>query len=183
VLDLGPDGSLDEDAGADMPRRASSELSPALVDRFSQREVAQRLGLVLPFVTVDPAGRPHPMLLSYLEIRAYDSRTLGLVIQERSGSSRNLAARGAGTLLVIEPDATVYVKTRIVDGPLDVPGGVEFGLGYFLLQVEDVLEDAPTDWEVGMGITAAAQYRPVPTLDEPWARATLGALAEPRARA
>jgi hypothetical protein len=33
-----------------------------------------------------------------------------------------------------------------------------------------------------MQITGAAQYRPTPTLDEPWARATLGALAAPRAR-
>jgi len=165
-----------------VPRRGSSELSPQLVDRLSQRELTKRLGVVLPFITVDAEGRPHPMLLSYLEVRAYDARTLGLIIQERSGSARNLAQRGVGTLLVVEPEATLYVKTRLVDGPQNVPGGAEFGLGYFLLEVEDVLEDAPTDWEAGMGITVAAQYRPLPTLDEPWARATLGALAEPRAR-
>ncbi len=138
--------------------------------------------MVLPFITVDTEGQPHPMLLSYLEVHAYDVGTLGLVIQRRSGSARNLAQREVGTLLVIEPDMTVYVKTRLVDGPQDVPGGEEFGLGFFLLGVEGVLEDAPTDWEVGMGITAAPQYRPLPTLDEPWARATLAALATPRAR-
>lgn len=138
--------------------------------------------MVLPFITVDTEGRPHPMLLSYLEVRAYDVGTLGLVIQRRSGSARNLVQRGAGTLLVIEPDITVYVKTRLVDGPLDVPAGDEFELGYFLLGVESVLEDAPTDWESGMGITIASQYRPLPTLNEPWARATLAALATPRAR-
>jgi len=166
-----------------MSRRRGVQLTPELVERFSQRELRDRLGVVLPFVTVDGEGRPHPMLLSYLEVRAYDAGSIGLVIQARSGSARNLVERGVGTLLVVEPNAIVYVKTRVVDGPLPVPGGDEAGLGYFLLEVEEVLEDAAADWEVGMGITGAAQYRPVPTLDEPWARATLEALAAPRARA
>jgi hypothetical protein len=158
-------------------------LPAALVERFSQRDPAARLGLVLPFVTVDGDGRPHPMLLSYLEVRAYDPGTLGLVIVARSRSARNLAERQAGTLLVIEPDAIVYVKTRAIDGPLPVAGGAEYGLGFFLLAVEDVLEDAAAEWEGAMRITHALEYRPAPTLDEPWARATLAALAAPRARA
>jgi hypothetical protein len=166
-----------------MSRRRGRELTTELVERFSQRELRSRLGVVVPFVTVDGEGRPHPMLLSYLEIRAYDARTVGLVIQARSGSAGNLVERGVGTLVVVEPDAVVYVKTRIVDGPLPVPGGEAAGLGYFLLEVEEVLEDVAADWEAGMRIAAATQYRPAPTLDEPWARATLGALASPRARA
>jgi hypothetical protein len=157
-------------------------LSAALVERFAQRDLAKRLGAVLPFVTVDAEGRPHPMLLSYLEVRAYDVRSLGLVIQAASGSGRNLVQRRSGTLLVIEPDAIVYVKTRLVDGPLDVLGGDEFGLGYFLLEVEEVLEDTPADWEAGAGIIAGPAYRPLPALDAAWARATLGGLASPRAR-
>jgi len=44
-----------------------SRLTPALVDRFSQRDLARRLGIGMPFVTVDAAGRPHPMLVSYLD--------------------------------------------------------------------------------------------------------------------
>jgi hypothetical protein len=107
---------------------------------------------------------------------------MGLVIQARSGSARNLAERGAGTLLVIEADAVVYVKLRALDGPLAVPGGGDAGLGYFLLEVEEVLEDTAADWEASLRITGAAQYRPAPTLEEPWARATLDALAAPRAR-
>jgi hypothetical protein len=164
-----------------MARSLGSRLSPALVDRLSQRELARRLGVALPMVTVDAEGRPHPMLLSYLEVRAYDSGTLGLVIQARSTSARNLAERGVATLLILEPDAVVYVKTRVVDGPLDVTGAE--ALGYFLLEVEDVLEDLPADWEGGVGITGSVTYAPPPALDEAWARATLAALAAPRARA
>jgi hypothetical protein len=158
-----------------------SQLPPALVERLSQRALGDRLGVALPFVTVDRAGRPHAMLLSYLEVRAYDSGTLGLVVQARSASARNLAERGAGTLLILEPDAVVYIKTRAVDGPLDVAGAD--ALGYFLLAVEDVLEDAAADWEEGIRVTGAVTYAPTPALDAAWARATLAALAAPRARA
>jgi hypothetical protein len=164
-------------------RSLGAALTPALVERLSQRDLVRRLGVALPFVTVDPDGRPHPMLVSYVEVRAYDAGTLGLVIGARSRSARNLVERGTGTLLVVEPDLTVYVKMRAVDGPLPVPGAGALGLGYFLLAVEDVLEDATAEWEGGMRMTAALRYEPVPTLEEPWARATLAALAEPRARA
>jgi hypothetical protein len=166
-----------------MTRSLGATLSPALVERFSQRDLRSRLGRVLPLVTVDAEGRPHPMLLSYLEVRAHDPGTIGLVILARSRSARNLAERQTGTLIVLEPDAVVYVKMRAVDGPLPVPGGGPWELGYFMMAVEDVLEDAAADWEGGMRITQASEYAPAPTLDEPWAQATLAALAEPRARA
>ena len=166
-----------------MTRSRGDSLSPALVERFSQRDLRRRLGTALPLITLDAEGHPHPMVVSYLEVRAYDSGTLGLVIHARSGSARNLRDRHVATLLVIEPDVTVYLKMRVVDGPLDVPGGDGMGLAYFLLQVEQVIEDAPAGWEAGMKISSALGYAPAPTLDEPWARVTLAALAAPRARA
>jgi hypothetical protein len=166
-----------------MTRSVEPALSGSLVERLSQHDLPERLGLGLPFVTVDAEGRPHPMLLSYLEVRAYDTRTLGLVIQARSGSARNLSLRGTGTLLVVDPDAVVYVKTRLLDGPLPVEGGEPFDLGYFLLEVEQVVEDTPADWESRTRIVGTIRYEPAPTLAEPWARATLAALATPRARA
>jgi hypothetical protein len=166
-----------------MTRLIGPALSPALIDRFSQRDLQSRLGVGLGLVTLDAEGRPHPMLVSYLELRAYDARSLGLVIQAPSGSARNLAERGVATLGVVEPDAVVYIKLRTVDGPLAVEGGEAFGLGFFLLEVEQVLEDAPAAWEDGVRITQPIRYMPSPTLEEPWARATLQALAAPRARA
>src|SRR5215470_8967143 len=111
-----------------MTRSLGRALPQALVDRFSQRDVAGRLGVALPFVTVDSDGRPHPMLLSYLEIRAHDAGSVGVVVLARSQSARNLVERGAATLIVVETDATFYVKLRAVDGPLPVAGGDEFGL-------------------------------------------------------
>jgi len=118
-----------------------------------------------------------------LESRAHDAATVGVVIGTRGTSARNLAAGRPATLSIIEPEAVVYAKLRPVDGPLPVSGGETWGLGYFLLEVTDVLEDAAADWESGMAITSAIAYRPVPSLDAPWARATLAGLAAPRARA
>src|SRR2546425_688615 len=60
-------------AGA-VTRSLGPSLPPPLVERLAQRDPAARLGVALPFVTVDGAGYPHPMLLSYLEVGARDAR-------------------------------------------------------------------------------------------------------------
>lgn len=166
-----------------MSRAVGPSLPPSLIDRLSQRDLGARLGTALPFVTVDEAARPHAMLLSYLEIRAYDAGSVGLVILARSGSAQNLVRRQTGTLMIVEPDLVAYIKMRRLDGPLPVEGAADIGLGYFLLAVEEVREDAAAEWEGGMRMTQGITYRPLPTLAEPWARATLAALATPRARA
>ena len=156
-------------------------LTRALLERFSQRDLPARLGLALPLVTIDARGRPHPMLVSYLELRAYDAGTIGLVIQAETGSAGNLEARDVATLAIVEADVVAYVKLRRVDGPL--PVREDERLAYFLLAVEDVREDAAGAHEAGARIVAGPRYAPLPDLDSAWARATLAALAAPRARA
>ncbi|MFQ5899380.1 MAG: pyridoxamine 5'-phosphate oxidase family protein [Candidatus Methylomirabilia bacterium] len=158
-----------------MSRSLGAELPSDLLARLSQADLPHHLATVLPLITVDPGGFPHPMLLSSLEVRAVDPETIRTVIGARSRSARNLLERPAATLLIIEPDRTVYVKARATDGPYPVTGLPDVGL--FVLSVEDVLEDAPQEWEGGMRITGAATYAPAPSLDEPRARATLDALS------
>jgi hypothetical protein len=156
-------------------------LTASLLERLSQRDLASRLGMALSFVSVDADGRPHPMMVSYLELRAYDASTVGLVIHAGSGSARNLAARDVATLMIVEPDVVAYVKVRRVDGPL--PVAEDPRLGYFLLAVEEVREDAASAEEGDARIVAGPRFAPVPALDSPWARVTLAAVALPRARA
>jgi hypothetical protein len=164
-----------------MSRVLGGALTTALLDRLSQRDLASRLGVALTLVTVDADARPHPMMVSYLELRAYDAATLGLVMRTGSDSARNLAARDAATLVIVEPDLVVYVKLRRLDGPL--PVAEDARLAYFLLAVEEVREDTSTAEEAGARIIAGPRYAPVPALDAPWARVTLAAVAAPRARA
>ena len=92
----------------------------------------------------------------------------------RSSARRNLEARGAATLIVAEPDVTLYVKCRASAPPL-----VTGELARFDLAVEDVLEDSAADYERGARITSGLTYAPVPALDSEWARATLAALRHP----
>lgn len=157
-----------------MSRSLGSSLPAELLARLSQRELALHLGKALPLITLDAEGRPHPMLLSYLEVRAHDPRTIRIVIGAGSRSARNLAERRVATLLVVEPEQTVYVKLRAQDGPVPVADLPESGL--FVLAVEDVLEDAPADWEGGLRISGGLRYAPAPSLDTPRARSTLKAL-------
>jgi hypothetical protein len=156
-------------------------LTPALLARLSQRDLADRLGIAIPLVTVDADGRPHPMLVSYLELRAYDAGTIGLVIHAGSTSTANLASRDVATLAIVEADLVAYVKLRRVDGPLPVVEDPR--LVYFLLAVEELREDTATADEEGARIVAGPRYAPAPALDSVWARVTLAALARPRARA
>lgn len=158
-----------------MPQSLGSALPPDLLGALSQADLESRLGRGIPFVTVDAEGRPHPMLLSYLEIRALDPQSIRIVIGAESRSARNLAARKTGTFIIIEPERTVYLKARAVSGPR--PLAAVPHLGVFDLRVEDVQEDSPAAWEGGMRITGGITYAPAPALEESWVKATLEALA------
>jgi len=154
-----------------MSRSLGPALPPGLLTRFSQTALPSLLGLGLPFLTLGADGTLHPMLCSYLEWLAVDARTLRLAIAARSRSARNLEERGVGTLLLVEPGLTIYIKCRAMGAPL--PAG---GLARFSLTVEDVLEDAPTEGEGDVRITGGITYAPKPSLEEAWAKTVLAAL-------
>ena len=159
-----------------MSRSLGAALPPALQVRLSQTDLPRFLGRGLPLLTVDDRGRPHPMLLSYLEVLAVSATTVRVAIGAGSNSRRNLEARGAATLLIAEPDVTMYVKCRAAGAPL-----ITGELARFDLVVEDVLEDEAEEGEGGARITGGVTYAPVPALDSDWARATLAALRLERA--
>jgi flavin reductase (DIM6/NTAB) family NADH-FMN oxidoreductase RutF len=152
-------------------RSLGAALPPALQAQLSQADLSRLLGRGVPLVTVDAAGRPHPMLLSYLEILARSATVIRIAVAAGSNTARNLEARGAATLLIAEPDATVYVKCRAAGAPL-----VSGALARFELAVEEVLDDAAAEGEGGARITGGLTYAPVPELDGDRGRATLAIL-------
>jgi len=154
-----------------MSRSLGPGLPPGLLARFSQTDLPSLLGRGLPFLTLAADGTLHPMLCSYLEWLAVDAWTLRLAIAARSRSAGNLEARGVGTLLLVEPALTIYIKCRTMGAPLAAGG-----LARFTLAVEDVLEDAPTEEEGNVRITGGITYAPTPSLEEAWAKAVLAAL-------
>ncbi|MFI5373795.1 MAG: hypothetical protein ACHQ8D_04090 [Candidatus Rokuibacteriota bacterium] len=154
-----------------MSRSLGPALPPGLLTRLSQGNLPSLLGLTLPFVTQGEDGAPYPMLCSYLEWLAVDARTLRLAIAAGSRSARNLEDRRVGTLLLIEPERTMYVKCRATGAPRPLGD-----LARFTLSVEDVLDDRPAEAEGDARIVGGITYRPLPALDAPWARAVLAAL-------
>ena len=154
-----------------MSRSLGATLPASLQARLSQKDLPQLLGRAIPLLTVDERGRPHPMFCSYLELLAVNANTIRIAVGAQSSTRRNLEDRGAATLLIVEPDVTMYVKCRAGGAPLMAGELVRFDL-----TVEDVLEDAAAEGEEDARITGGLTYAPVPALDSDWARATLAAL-------
>ena len=154
-----------------MSRSLGAALPSDLQKRLSQQDLPRLLGRALPLLTVDDRGRPHPMLCSYLELLAVSATEIRVAVGGRSSARRNLETRGVATLLIVEPDVTMYVKCRASGAPM-----LSGELARFDLVVEEVLEDAAAEGEEGARITGGLTYAPVPALDSEWARATLAAL-------
>jgi hypothetical protein len=154
-----------------MARSLGAALPPDLLRVFSQSDLTSRLNRALPLVTLDVEMRPHPMLCSHLEILAVDAETIRVAIAASGRSARNLTERNVATLIVVEPERTVYVKCRAAGQPLTVGA-----LARFVLKVEDVLEDAADPSEGPVRITSGITYGPPPSLSDPRVRSTLDAL-------
>jgi len=154
-----------------MARRLGSTLPPDLLASLSQLDLPTRLDRAFPLVTLDAKRRPHPMLCSYLEALAVDRETIRLVINSTGKSARNLGARRAATIMLVEPERTVYVKCRAKGTAVTVGT-----LARFTLKVKEVLEDAADPSEGDVRITSGITYGPAPSLDDARVRATLEAL-------
>ncbi len=154
-----------------MSRSLGPALPPGLLALLSQADLPSLLGRGLPFLTLGADGSLHPMLCSYLELLAVDARTIRLAIGAQSRSARNLEDRRVGTLLLIEPERTIYIKCRATGPPLRLGR-----LARFSLTVEDVLEDSPEEEEGDVRIVSGITYGPPPSLDDAWAKEVLAAL-------
>jgi hypothetical protein len=152
-------------------RSVGSSLPPELLRALSQSDLTARAGRALPLITVDAAGRPHPMLVSYVEVLAVDAEAIRLAVDAGGSSARNIEERAVATLLIVDAERTVYVKGRAGGPPL-----VAGRLARFTLRVEDVLEDSAAEWEGGARITGGIVYGPPLPLESEDVQATLAFL-------
>jgi hypothetical protein len=150
---------------------AGPALTPELLAALAQRDLPARAGRALALVTVDPQGRPHPMLCSHLELRALDAGRLRVVVGAGSRTAAQLAPGRPATLILAEAGTVAYVKCRAT-------GARSFGA---LLRVELAVEEVRLDRagaeEGGGRITEGLRFAPGTPLDGPWARAVMEALA------
>lgn len=146
-------------------------MDAALLGLLSAEGAQRSHGEAILVSTVDEAGRPHPALLTPAEVAATGGDTLRVAVGAVSATARNLGARGAITLSLVEGGRVLYLKGRVT-GAARAPG-LPAGLAAFDARVEDVLVDEPPP---GEEIVEVAGYRYV-ARDPAAHRAAAAALA------
>ena len=142
------DGLVSEPLGDALPDDVRESLRAA--------DSGARVGEAILIATTDEAGRPHPAMLSYGEVRALDARTLRLFIYASSATASNLRVRGAVTLCLVAPGSAVYVKARARE---IAPALSHPALARFEAHIEDVRRDrARADLEGGTEILSGITF-------------------------
>jgi hypothetical protein len=126
-----------------MSRLVGQELPPHVLERLSGRDLRGCFGRVIPVVTMDAAGFPHPALLSFGEVVALDARRIGLATSADSTTTANMRRNGRLALLLVEPEGIYYIKGTVGERPGGLPGFSN--LTHFMMRVEQVLEDGTRD--------------------------------------
>ena len=72
----------------------------------------KRSRLILPFLTLDPAGFPRACLLTLSEIRALSRSALSVAVRAGSHTAANLIRRHNAALLYLARDRAVWIQAR-----------------------------------------------------------------------
>ena len=115
-------------------------------------DLARREGATILLLTTDEAGWPHMAMLSVGEVVATDPRTLRAALWLRSTTTKNLDRTGRATLALVANGSGYYLRVSAHRGA-DLDLGADGRLAYFVLQVDDVLEDAADYATLTSGVT------------------------------
>ena len=134
-----------------MSQLLGKELPAPLLMRLSGGEIAAHEGKIIPIVTIDDAGWPHPALLSYYEIAAKDASTLDMALWKESSTSKNLRQSGKVTLMVSDNGVNFYLKGSVRQLHYEMPGAAP--VSRFRVTLEQVIEDQEPNAEITTGLT------------------------------
>jgi hypothetical protein len=159
-----------------MSRLIGHHLSDALLEALSAQRAIERTDHAIVICSVDEQGRPHPAMLSSLEIVARDVRHVRLAVHSASRTARNLTANKHLTLILADETGVHYVKGEAVLTTASMSSAP--ALSAFTLQVDRVLEDTPAAYEQAMLVSGIRITRG--TLDMDRAQAILRELSSER---
>ena len=128
-----------------MSRLIGHHLSEALLQTLSAERATERADRAIVICSVDEQGRPHPAMLSSLEIVAHDARNIRLAVHASSRTARNLTANRHLTTILADETGVFYVKGDAVLTSASMTAAPAMSM--FTLQVDRVLEDSPADYE------------------------------------
>ena len=104
---------------------------PRVVTRRSQSTLGEVAGLLtgrpvldveeqaFPFITIDPAGRPHVALLSRAELEPAEDRDAVLAVTWSPHTTANLQRHGRATLLAVDGTVCHSLKLDLVRSTID----------------------------------------------------------------
>ncbi len=134
-----------------MSRLIGKDLTDALLDRLSGRNVTSHEGKIIPIFTLDASGWPQPALLSYYEIVAKDSRTIDMALWKSSSTANNLRRANKVTLMITDRSVNYYLKGSVRELQAEMPGVP--AVSRFRVTLEQLLEDQEPNAEITSGLT------------------------------
>jgi hypothetical protein len=134
-----------------MSQLLGKELTAALLQRLNGQAIEAHEGKIIPILTLDEPGWPHPALLSYYEVVAKNSTTLDIALWKNSSTAINLRQTGKITLLITDKNTNYYLKGSVKELQPEIPG-IPLQ-SRFRITVEQLLEDQEPNAEITSGLT------------------------------
>jgi hypothetical protein len=134
-----------------MAQVIGKELTQALFERLSGREIESHEGKIIPIFTTDEQGWVHPALLSYYEIVAKNPSTLDMALWKDSSTAHNLRRTGKVTLMIIDQAVNYYLKGSVSELQYEMAGAAP--VSHLRVTLEQVIEDQEPNAVITTGLT------------------------------
>lgn len=134
-----------------MSQLLGKALTPALLERLGGTQIEAHEGKIIPILTLDEEGWPHPALLSYYEIVAKDPTTLETAVWKNSSTANNLRRAGKITLMVTDQGVNYYLKGGVRELEYEMTGAAP--VSRFRITLEQVIEDQEANAQITTGLT------------------------------
>ena len=141
-----------------MSKSLGDELNDDLMERLSGENLAARAEKVILIATVDAGSRPHPAMLSYLEVVARDRGNIRLATYKDSNTSGNTRRNGKATISIIDERVAYYIKGSVAEIKREMVCARHNSK--LNLRVEEVLADEVNEeFEPGAYVSSGVTYR------------------------
>jgi hypothetical protein len=156
-------------------RVVADHLPDTLLSQLSMHNAIERADYAIVVCSVDEEGRPHPAMLSSLELVARDANNLRFATHASSRTTRHLKANGRLTVVLADETGVYYLKGDAVLLSASMTTAPE--LAAFNLRVQHVLQDNPQEYEAAK-VVSGIRVRRAP-IDVTHAQAILKELTRP----
>ena len=141
-----------------MSKSIGTKLNDDLFRRLSGEDLETFAEKVILIATVDEGGRPHPAMLSYLEVVARDRTNIRLATYKKSSTTENMRGNGKATISIIDERVAYYIKGSVVE--LKQEMSCARHNSKLNLHVEEVIADEVNEeFEPGAYVSSGVTYR------------------------